>query len=605
MENRILAIDLSNRSYEVKEIPDKIIKNYIGGRGLGAYLLYKLVPGNADPLGEENHLIFTAGPANGTNLPYSSKSFITTKSPLTNIYLRTGASGILAHQIRKAGFWAIDIKGIADSPAYITVNNQEVDFKDASHMWGMKPDETQRVMLEGTSAGNGAAAVIGPAGEKLLPCSVIITEGSNYRTFGRGGAGCVMGSKRLKGIAICGDGNIAATDRETFIGLRKAIVENAREKKEEAAIWRQYGTGANLGFLSAQGVLPTRNWQTGCFEGWQGIDTSTTAKQWPRKNQTCAPFCITTCAHYVEINKGPYQGARSRGPEYETIYAFGSECGVNKLDAVVAAAQICEEAGIDTISAGITIGFAMECFEKGLIGPEDTDGIELRFGNDEAMISALKKIVNQEGFGNQLAKGVRKLSKEIKGSQAFAMHVKGLEMGGYECRGLNAQALQFAIDNIGGSHSAYGFPPFIELTDGSRMQVKGKGEQLKHIAISRILRDCIPACGFGFVGKVFTDAMLPDVVSSLLGEPWSADDLKRAALRIMCQERLFNMREGISREDDSLPARLLNEPKPDGPAKGTVVPLEELKDDYYYAMGWDLLSGNPTDEVLAKLEVEK
>ncbi|GAH51731.1 unnamed protein product, partial [marine sediment metagenome] len=278
---------------------------------------------------------------------------------------------------------------------------------------------------------------------------------------------------------------------------------------------------------------------------------------------------------------------------------FGSECGIAKFDAVIAAAEICEKAGIDTMSAGLSIGFAMECFEKGLIGLNDTDGIKLRFGNDEAMITALQKIVNEEGFGKQMAKGVRSLSEGIKGSEAFAMHVKGLEMGGYECRGLNAQALEFAINNMGGSHSSYGFPVYGELAKGSGKQVKGKGKEVKESAIGRILRDCISVCAFA--KATLTDPQLPDMVSSLFGEPWSVDDLNTVGKRIMCLERLFNMREGITREDDSLPGRLLNELKPDGPAKGVVVPLEELKDDYYAAMGWDLATGNPSDELLDEL----
>ena len=216
---------------------------------------------------------------------------------------------------------------------------------------------------------------------------------------------------------------------------------------------------------------------------------------WPEKGRACGPYCPTPGPRDVEVKEGPYKGAHS-DIEWETIYAFGSSCGVDKMDAIIAASQICDEFGIDTMSAGITIGFAMECFEKGLIGIKDTDGIELRFGNDEAMIAMLKKIVNQEGFGKKLAKGTKRLSEEIKGSEAFAMHAKGLELGGYECRGLNGQALQFAISTRGGCHHAYGLPARVETADGTRLNIEGKGEQVKNMAISRILCDSLIFCTF-------------------------------------------------------------------------------------------------------------
>jgi len=263
----------------------------------------------------------------------------------------------------------------------------------------------------------------------------------------------------------------------------------------------------------------------------------------------------------------------------------------------------CDEYGIDTMTAGVTIGFAMECFEKGLIGPNDTDGIELRFGNDQAMIAMLKKMANQEGFGKQLLKGTRALSEEIKGSEAFAMNVKGMEFGGYECRGLNGQALQFAISARGACHHAYGLPARTEAYDGTRLDVESKGKVVKTQAAGRIIRDSFIACTFP--GLVLTNPILADTLSAIFGEPFSVDDLATIGERIMCQERLFNMREGLTRENDSLPARLLNEPKSDGPTKGAVVPLEELKDAYYEAMGWDKETGNPGDVCSNKLDIAR
>ena len=602
MKYRLLKIDLSNRSYEIEDIPQEVIRKTIGGRGLGAYLLCKSVPAKADPLGEENHLIFTAGPASGTGLSYSSKVNVNTKSPLTGIYLYTISSGILAHQMKKAGFWAVDIRGVSESPITLVVENEKVTFKDASDLWGLETAEAQKAMLGSRSSKSTATVGIGPAGEHQNLYASLFTEGGLYRCFGRGGAGAVMGSKNMKGMVVTGDGDVKVEDPAKLDAVKKEVARLLKtDFKDWAAWWRRYETAADLESMNALGTLPTRNWQTGTFEGWRGIDKSTTPMGWPEKGRACGPYCPSPGCREVEVKEGPYKGAKSDF-EWETVYAFGTTCGVDKMEAIVAASQICDEYGVDTMTAGITIGYAMECFEKGLIDTTDTEGIELRFGNDEAMINLLKKMANQEGFGNQIAKGSRRLSREIKGSEGFAMHAKGMELGGYECRGLNGQALQFAIDNRGGCHHGYGLPARMESADNTRLEVAGKGEYVKKAAISRMIRDSMIFCTFAPVNK---DPIIAEILSAILGEPWSLEDLAEVGTRIICQERLFNMREGITEKDDTLPARLLEEPKPDGPTKGEVVPLEALKEDYYKAMGFDPATGNPTDALLSEMGIIK
>jgi len=602
-KSRMLKIELSNRSFEIEDIPEEIIRQYVGGRGLGSYLLYRLIPAKTDPLGADNHLIFTAGPLSGTGFFYSSKGNVTTKSPLTNIYLYSICSGILAQEMRKAGFWAIDIRGIAESPTYLVIYDDRVEFKDATALWGMETAAAQRLMLGELSATKVATVGIGPAGEQLIRYAALFGGGDLYRCFGRGGAGCVMGSKKLKGLVVAGSGKVKVLNKDRFEAAKGQITQRLKtDFSAWAKRWRRYETGADLQTTNELGIIPTRNWQTGQFEGWSGIDKSTTPMGWPEKVRPCAPYCPTAGTRKVVVKEGPYKGTHS-DIEWEAIYAFGSQCGVDKMEAIIAASQLCDEFGIDNMTAGITIGFAMECFEKGLISLKDTDGIELRFGNHEAMIAMLKKVVKQEGFGKELAKGTKSLSEEIKGSEGFAMHAKGLELGGYECRGLNGQALQFAISTRGGCHHAYGLPARMETMDGSRLNVEEKGEQIKNAAIGRILGDSLILCTFP--SAVYTRQIMAEAVSSMFVEPWSVEDLNEAGERVMCQERLFNIREGLSRKDDTLPARLLNEPKPDGPTKGVVVPLEELKDSFYRVMGYDPVTGNPTDATLKKLGIEK
>jgi aldehyde:ferredoxin oxidoreductase len=432
--------------------------------------------------------------------------------------------------------------------------------------------------------------------------AALYTDGMLYRCFGRGGAGAVMGSKNLKGLVVTGGRQGKADPEEKISRLNQEVAGLLKsEHKGWAEQWRRYETAADLEVMNKLGMLPTRNWQTGQFDGWRGIDKSTTPMGWPQKGRACGPFCPTPGCRDVEVKGGPYRGARS-DIEWETVYGFGTSCGVDKMEAVIAAGQICDEYGVDTITAGVTIGFAMECFEKGLIDKNDTDGIDLRFGNDEAMIAVLNKMVKQEGFGKQIAKGTMRLSEEIKGSEAFAMHAKGMEFGGYECRGSNGQALQFAIDNRGGCHHGYGLPARMEVFDNTRLDVAGKGEYVKQAAIVRMLRDSLIVCTFT---PIYNEQMILKVLSASFGQSWSAEDIREVGVRVMCQERLFNMREGITEKDDCLPTRLLKEPKPDGPTKGTVVPLKELKQDYYQAMGYDVATGNPPDALLTKLGIEK
>lgn len=604
MVHRMLRVDLSNRSYDFEEISEETIHKFVGGRGLGSYLLYHSMPARVDPLGKENHLIYTAGLAGGTNFPFSSKVNIITKSPQTGIYLYTTSSGSLGHQMKKAGIWAIDIQGAAEYPTYIVINDQGVQFRDAAALWGMEPAKTQEMMLGGMSPKKAATAAIGPAGEQQVLYASVFSEGPLYRSFSRGGAGAVMGAKKLKGLVVSGDGVVEIGDQGKYQAVKQELDRLMKTQFSKwAKRWSRYETDADLEIMNHEGMIPTRNWQTGQFDGWRGVDKSTTPMGWPEKGYACGPYCPIAGCREVKVTDGPYQGYHS-DIEWEAVYAFGCSTGVDKMEAVIAASQICDEYGIDTITAGVTIGFAMECFEKGLLGEKDTDGIDLRFGNDKAMIAALQKIVKQEGFGRELAKGVKRLSEQIKGSADFAMHVKGMELGGYECRGLNGQAIAFAINNRGGCHHGYGLPARREMFDDTRMATEGKGDYVKDIAAEIMLRDSIPICYFILPFNSNWN-LLADLLASLSGKQWTAAAAKEAGYRIMCQERLFNMREGVTRKDDSLPARLLKEPKPDGPTRGVTVPLDTLLDDFYRSMGYDLATGNPTDELLAKLGIEK
>ncbi|MBN2439578.1 MAG: aldehyde ferredoxin oxidoreductase family protein [Deltaproteobacteria bacterium] len=598
---RLLDINLGSGSYTLEEIPADVVAKFVGGRGLGSYLLYNSTQKGIDPLSPENPMIFTAGLAQGLPTPFSPKLNLNTKSPLTGLYLYTITSGKIGPNVRNAGYLSIRIRGASETPVFLIITEKGVEFRDARHLWGKNTREAQEILTREAGGRKGDAAVIGPAGEKLIPCAGIFNQGEYLRCFGRGGCGSVMGSKNLKGIAIIGQGRPEAGFPEKYEEVRKKLINSVKEASKWAKVRRANGTGGDLDVMSELGLLPTRNWQAGTFDQYARISTATMG--WPRKNVACGPYCPAPCAHILKIDKGPYQGTACEGPEYESIYALGSNCGVDRFDAIAAACYRLDEYGIDTMTAGVAIGFAMECFEKGLISEKDTGGISLRFGDDRAMMAMVEQMVRNEDFGKMLVRGTRYASEQIAGSKGFAMHSKGLELGGYECRGSWGQALQFAINSRGGCHHGYGLPARTEVAKGIGMILENKGNEIKNAANRRIISDSLIVCSFS-QSKIYNDDVNAEMLSALMGREWTVADLMTAGERIQNMERLFNAREGLTRTDDQLPDRLTREPKADGPSKGKVVPLEELKDDYYRAMGWDLSTGLPGAEKLRELGIK-
>src|SRR5680860_59168 len=575
---------------------------FLGGRGLGAYLLYNYLTPGVAPLSPENVLIFTAGPLQGTTSYYSAKTVLTTKSPLTGIYLFSVASGKFGHQIAKAGYSSIMIKGASARPTYVMVDDNRVAFSNAEEFWGMGTVASHDAMLADSGLDNGACACIGPAGEQLNTLAAIATEGEKARIFGRGGSGAVMGAKKLKGIVLRGNNDVHIVDSKSFASGKRAIRDIIKEEPEWVEMQRRFGTGSDMVAMNQLGILPTHNWQSGTFDHVDTIALTEIENEWPRKNVACGPYCISPCSHVAEIDRGPWEGARTEGPEYETLYAFGSNCGVDRFDAIVAAEEICDQYGIDTISCGATVAFAMECYERGLITKAETGGIELRFGNAEGMVGLVRMIAKMEGIGALLSQGTRSASKAIEGSESFAMQSKGLELGGYECRGMWGQALEFAINSRGGDHHGYGLLARMPAEREYGVQVEGKGELVKEAALQRILVDSAVVCAFP--RKIMGIDRLLEMINSVTGKSFSKVDSQRIGLRIATVERMLNVREGARREDDSLPERLLIEPLPEGPRSGSTVPIEELLDEGYRAFGWDEDTGVPLKRTLESLGLD-
>ncbi|MEE8449596.1 MAG: aldehyde ferredoxin oxidoreductase family protein [Thermodesulfobacteriota bacterium] len=600
---KALFVDLSASKARLEELPAKFLEEYLGGRGLAARMMWDWARPPLDPLGPDNRLIFSLGPIQGTGMAFGTRALVSTVSPLTGIYLFSSSGGQLGPAMGRNLCYALVIQGKASSPTYLWILDDRVEFRDARHIWGMKAKQTQAAMLEEVDEEDAVTVAIGPAGENLVRYACIVTEGNKLRSFARGGSGAVMGSKNLKGIAIKTTGTRPIARPDLYLEGAKMVAQAVRDRPDWFRERTAHGTRAGSDVKNAVGILPTRNWWTGYYDKAKDIDRYFRERSKGR-GVPCGDYCLTPCSTYSRVEEGPWTGEDCEGPEYESIYALGSSCLVDDPRALVAAQGRCDDWGLDTMSTGLSISFAMECFEKGLITTKDTDGVELTFGNAQAMLRMVDMIARREGFGALLAEGTKVAAQKIgQGSDFFAMHGKGMEFGGYECRTSFGQALQCALGPRGGCHHDLGLPAWAEMNQGTGTEIAGKGALLKETAARRVIFDSAILCTFTIqVLGLETTARL---ISAIWGKDLDVSGLKVIAERTINLERAINVRFGVTREDDRLPGRLLSQGYPEGPKKGTVVPLEELKDECYAAFGWDLKTAAPTESKLKELGLDE
>jgi aldehyde:ferredoxin oxidoreductase len=590
---KILNIDLGKKKFREEDLNSDWSRKFIGGRGLGARMLFDVVERGVDPMSPGNKLIFLTGPLTGTRGTGSSRFAVVTKSPLTGIYLESICGGNLGSELKFAGYDGIVIGGRAEKPVYITIWDGEVKFEDASHLAGLTTHQTQE-MIKDKLGGMGEVACIGPAGERLVKVASILNDKTRAA---RGGSGAVMGSKNLKAVAVIGSGDVIVRDIDAFKSILGDIYSTFKTKRKN---FRAFGTLGVVEHNNSFGMLPTRNYQQGVFEAAEDFSAEHIMGKFVEKSVSCGG-CPLACIKVTSVKGGPYEETTSRGPQYETIWAFGPQCGNTSFEAVIYAHTLCDEFGLDTISVGNTIGFAMECYEKGLLNKEQTGGIELKFGNYEGMIDLVKQIASRQGLGNMLADGVKAASKHIsQGSEKFAMHVKGLEIAGYDPRGVKGMGLGYAASNRGGCHHSLGRTAATEMSSGNRFEEKGKGALVKEYAEARILSDSLMVCTFHHFGEEVPIELAMKMLNTVTGIDYKIAELKTVGDRINCVERAFNVREGLSRKHDTLPYRLLKEPLASGPSAGHVVNLDIMLDEYYDAMGWSK-DGIPTRQVLERL----
>lgn len=597
---RILRIDLTTSKISTEEIIEDFCYKYLGGNGFGARLLYTGLKPKTDPLSNENILIFAAGPLNGAMIPMASKFCVISKSPLTETFMDGFCSGRFGYELKYAGYDILVIEGMADKPVYIYIDDDIIQIKDAKHLWGNDTFTTQTMIKRELKDESISVACIGPAGENLVKYACIITE---QRAVGSGGLGAVMGSKNLKSIAVRGSKLISVFN---IAKLEQFVQRIIRKVKEEPAaqVLSRYGTAILTSVLQHIGGLPTRNWQTGVFPDSNSLSAEALSDKYIQKNLSCFG-CMISCAHYSMVKEGPYKGAITNGPEFQSIGVFGSLIGNKRLDAIIMADRLCDEYGLGQISAGVCIAFAMECYERGLITKEDTDGIELKFGNYEAMIKMIKKITYREGIGNILAEGVKRASAILgRSTEEYAIHVKGMEMACFCPRVLKTQAIGFAVSSKGPSHNEVRITAECGRLIPEESLKNGLGNLAKELmdwsAIANSLIWCLSA-------ERILDIKISDEVVEMLkfttGIDFDKAELVKIAERIHNLERAFNIREGFSRKDDVLPKRFLKEAIPEGPAIGVKLSEETLNttiNEYYEARGWDK-EGKPTINRLLEL----
>lgn len=604
-QGKILRINLSGSYSSIEETPADLARDFIGGRALGAAMLYQELAAGTDPLGEDNKLIFLTGPLVGTNAPSSARFSINTKSPQTGIYLFSICSGMFGPAIKRAGFDGLIIEGKSPLPVYLLITDKGLTFADAGDLWGLTTDKTEEI-LKSRHRGQDRCYVasIGPAGENLARVACILSEG---RAAGRGGAGAVMGSKHLKAIVVTGNGKVPLSDPRAF----KEAVKEARDKVDAAPFLKEgmhkYGSAISIGVTSLHGVLPTRNWQTGVFPKVDALRPQTAREKFLVRDSAC-PQCPVGCAKIMAVKDGPFAGAITDGPEYETVYAFGSALESDSMESIIYADMLCDQLGMDTISCGATLAWAMECRQRGILSRQDCDGLELYFGNAGVIPEVLRKMALREGIGDLLADGTREAARRLgHGSEKFAMHTKGMELGGYDPRGIKGQALVVACGPRGGCHHAGGYVIALELASGKYdpLAAAGKGEMVKNAREFRVIMDSAMYCAFLGVG--FGLDVAARLLQTATGIDFTAQELFLIAERTSVMERLFNVREGLRRKDDTLPDRLLNEPLPEGPAAGQKLEgeFETMVTEFYHACGWDQDAGIPTEATIERLGLKK
>jgi aldehyde:ferredoxin oxidoreductase len=586
--DRILRVNLSSRT--IGEIPyrPEWKEQYIGGRGLGVRLTFDLVDSATDSLGDGNAIVIAAGPLTGSGMPLGSRYSVVAKSPLTGTLSSSSSGGFFGTELRRAGIDALIVEGHSIAPVFLWIQDGECGIQDASPYWGMTTDRTIAEIQRDLAEPKARVACIGPAGERLARIACIMND--HGRAAGRGGLGAVLGSKRLKAVAVLGDRQIPRMKPEEFSTVRDAIREKIERSGTNKGGLRRYGTAGIMNVINEAHLLPTRNFQASHFDGAEAISGERMAETILERVTACYS-CSVACGRETKAG-----GVRGQGPEYETLWAFGPACGVANLTAIARANYLCNELGLDTVSTGSTIACAMELSTRGFIRED------IRFGDERAIVDLVRLIGYREGVGDALAEGSFRFASAAEHPE-LSMSVKGQELPGYDPRGLQGQGLEYATSVRGACH-VYGNMVYPEVF-GVPVKLdpsvdEGKAEWVKRLQDLAAALDSAGVCLFTF--RALSAADYAAMVAAVTGLAMGEESLLLAGERIWNLQRLFNARAGFSMKDDTLPLRLMEEPISTGFAAGRVWRREPLLSEYYQVRGWDE-EGRPMQEKLAALGI--
>ncbi|MQL50726.1 aldehyde:ferredoxin oxidoreductase [Desulfofundulus thermobenzoicus] len=571
---RILRVDLTGRTFAVENLSADIYEEYLGGKGLGTYLLLREVQPGTDPLSPDNRLIFTTGPATGTVLPGNSRYGVFSKSPLTGLYAESYAGGRVAPAMRRTGYDAVIVEGASAVPVYVEISDRGVRFHDASHLWGRDTYATEDAVLAEVGRKGAQAVVIGPAGENLVRFACL--ENNYWRSAGRTGMGAVMGSKKLKALVFHGESSCAVADTDLLQEVARRLRVKGKDNPGVKA-YQTYGTTVMVGTMNRAAAFPARYWTAASDPQWENISGDTLLQRFEVKPRAC-PNCFMSCGKLTTVREGKFAGLQVEGPEYETLYAFGGLCGINNLEYILHLNDLCDRLGMDTITAGNLVGLMMEAGERGRVKGYP------RYGDGEGAARLLADMAYGRGPGEPLARGIKHVAREMDLAD-LAIHVKGLEPPGYDPRVLKGMGLAYATSPRGACHLRATFykPELSGMIDPSTTDGKAALfiEFENRLTVFNTMIFCV------FFRDLIQWEDLVDAVRGTTGREYTREELARLAGRIVTATRLFNVREGATRADDMLPSRFFNEPVNDGQNAITRQELDIMLDDYYRLRGWD------------------
>ncbi|MBE3120238.1 MAG: aldehyde ferredoxin oxidoreductase family protein [Candidatus Atribacteria bacterium] len=594
---RILRVNLTNGTVTKEPTPPDVAHDFIGGRGFGIYFLLKEVPKGADPLGPENKLIISSGPISGMMIPGGGKCDWTTKAPLTGGYASASMGGHFTAEMRYAGLDSIILEGISPKPVYLFIDDDKIELRDASDLWGKATFAVEKQFKEKLGE-EFQVAVIGVGGENLVPYACINHDYG--RQAGRGGVGAVMGSKKVKAIVVHGTKSIPVADMDAYRKAGMALYKACKDS-EGLKDWTRYGTTIVVSWCDEVGALPTRNFSAGSFEDGKNLYGPVMREKIVITDKGCFG-CPSPCGKYSRNKK---YNSYVEGPEYETIGMMGSNLGIDDIEAVAQANLLCDDLGIDTISAGNAIGWAMECYEKGIFTKKDTDGLDLKFGNVDATFTLIEKIARREGFGALLSEGVKRASKKVgKGSEKFAIQVKGMEQSAYATHNATAMLLAYMTCDVGAHHNR-AWAITYDLQVGREKVVPEKVARVIWLQNFRPMFDVLGGCRLQWVELGIDRDLYVPALEAITGIQRSWEDLDKVGERIWNLTRLFWAREneGFGRAWDMPSPRFYEEAPKSGATKGQITKLEDINrllDMYYEQRGWTS-DGLPKPETIESL----